>query len=47
MSGLIIITGIGGFFKGAFQGIAGLVIKPVTGAIDAASKTAEGLKSTA
>ena len=29
------------------KGIAGLVVKPVVGAIDLASKTAEGLKNTA
>lgn len=33
--------------KGITKGIAGLVIKPITGVIDAASKTAEGIKNTA
>lgn len=28
-----------GFFKGTAQGLAGLVVKPVTGVIDFASKT--------
>ena len=36
-----------GFLKGTMQGIAGLVIKPVTGVIQATSKTAEGIKNTA
>lgn len=36
-----------GFFKGAAQGLTGLVVKPVTGVIDFASKTTEGLKNTA
>ncbi len=34
-----------GFFKGAAKGLAGLVIKPVTGIIDFASKTTEGIKN--
>jgi vacuolar protein sorting-associated protein 13A/C len=36
-----------GFIKGAAQGVAGLVVKPMTGMIDFASKTTEGLKNTA
>ena len=36
-----------GFFKGTWQGLSGLVIKPVAGVFDAASKTAEGIKNTA
>lgn len=39
--------GIKGFFKGTFQGISGLIVKPVSGLLDAASKTAEGIKNTA
>lgn len=39
--------GFKGFIKGTWQGISGLVIKPVAGILDAASKTAEGIKSTA
>ena len=39
--------GIKGFLKGAFQGVTGLIIKPVTGVLDAASNTAEGIKNTA
>jgi vacuolar protein sorting-associated protein 13A/C len=39
--------GFTGFFKGTAQGIAGLVIKPVTGVLDATSKTAEGIKNQA
>lgn len=31
---------------GAAKGIGGLVIKPISGVIDAASKTAEGIKNT-
>jgi vacuolar protein sorting-associated protein 13A/C len=33
--------------KGTYQGIVGLVVKPVAGVLDAASKTAEGIKNTA
>ncbi len=36
-----------GLVKGITKGIAGLVFKPITGVIDAASKTAEGIKNTA
>lgn len=36
-----------GFVKGAAKGLAGLVIKPVTGIIDFASKTTEGIKNNA
>jgi vacuolar protein sorting-associated protein 13A/C len=39
--------GVGGFFKGALKGFAGLVVKPVVGVIDLTSKTAEGIKNTA
>ena len=39
--------GVKGFFKGTWQGISGLIIKPVAGVLDFASKTAEGIKSTA
>jgi len=39
--------GLKGFFKGTFQGISGLIVKPVSGLLDAASKTAEGIKNTA
>jgi vacuolar protein sorting-associated protein 13A/C len=38
--------GVGGFFLGSLKGIAGLVVKPVSGVIDAASITAEGIKNT-
>lgn len=38
--------GIKGFFKGTVQGVTGLVIKPVAGILDAAAKTAEGIKNT-
>ncbi|EAR98083.2 amine-terminal region of chorein, A TM vesicle-mediated sorter (macronuclear) [Tetrahymena thermophila SB210] len=36
-----------GLLKGFTKGFAGLVFKPITGVIDAASKTAEGIKNTA
>ena len=36
-----------GFVKGAAKGLAGLVVKPVTGIIDFASKTTEGIKNNA
>lgn len=39
--------GVVGFFKGAAKGVTGLVVKPVTGVVDFASKTTEGLKNTA
>ena len=39
--------GVGGLLLGSFQGIAGLLVKPVAGVIDATSKTAEGIKNTA
>jgi len=39
--------GMLGFLKGTVQGITGLVVKPVTGVLDAASNTAEGIKNTA
>jgi len=31
---------------GAVKGVGGLVIKPLSGVIDAASKTCEGIKNT-
>ena len=40
------IIGAGGLFKGIGQGLVGLVVKPVTGAFDLVSKTAEGVKNT-
>jgi len=39
--------GASGFFKGTLKGVTGLVTKPVAGVLDAASKTAEGIKNTA
>eukprot|EP01016_Furgasonia_blochmanni_P028936 TRINITY_DN3047_c0_g1_i13.p1 TRINITY_DN3047_c0_g1~~TRINITY_DN3047_c0_g1_i13.p1 ORF type:complete len:476 (-),score=92.45 TRINITY_DN3047_c0_g1_i13:1633-3060(-) len=38
--------GVLGFCKGALRGLAGLVIKPVTGLLDATTKTAAGLNNT-
>jgi vacuolar protein sorting-associated protein 13A/C len=35
-----------GFLRGTYQGLSGAVIKPVTGILDFASKTTEGLKNT-
>lgn len=35
-----------GFFKGVGKGLMGAVFKPVTGVMDLASKTAEGIKNT-
>lgn len=39
--------GFKGFLRGALKGFSGLFTKPVIGALDAASKTAEGIKNTA
>jgi vacuolar protein sorting-associated protein 13A/C len=39
--------GAAGILKGSTIGVAGVVIKPLTGVFDAASKTAEGLTNTA
>lgn len=39
--------GVKGFLKGTYMGVTGLIIKPVSGVLDAASKTAEGIKNTA
>lgn len=36
-----------GMLKGGMRGLTGLVVKPVAGMLDAASKTAEGVKNTA
>ena len=38
--------GASGFFKGIGQGLAGLVLKPVNGVIDLATKSTEGIKNT-
>lgn len=39
-------AGVIGFIKGTALGLSGLVIKPVSGVLDAASKTAEGISNT-
>jgi len=39
--------GMHGLLKGTMEGMTGLVVNPVTGVLDAASKTAEGVKNTA
>ena len=36
-----------GFIKGTAKGVAGLVIKPVTGILDMTVKTSEGFKNSA
>jgi len=33
--------------KGTYQGISGLVVKPISGTLDLISKTTEGIKNTA
>jgi len=38
--------GCKGLARGTYQGVSGLVIKPVAGVLDATSKTAEGVKNT-
>lgn len=38
--------GLRGFGSGIYQGISGLLIKPISGTLDLASKTAEGFKNT-
>jgi hypothetical protein len=35
-----------GFFKGAAQGFAGIVVKPISGTLDFISITSEGIKNT-
>ena len=35
-----------GFCKGTFFGVTGLVTKPISGTLDAASKMAQGVKNT-
>lgn len=39
--------GVKGFFKGTYKGVSGLVVKPISGALDFFSKTSEGIKNTA
>lgn len=39
--------GVKGFVKGAAKGVAGLLVKPVTGVLDASAKTAESITNTA
>jgi vacuolar protein sorting-associated protein 13A/C len=39
--------GVVGFMKGTYKGVSGLVLKPVSGALDFFSKTSEGIKNTA
>lgn len=38
--------GFKGFFKGTAKGVAGLVVKPMSGALDLISLTSEGIKNT-
>lgn len=37
--------GITGFLSGSAKGVVGLIVKPVTGVLDGASKTMEGMKN--
>lgn len=39
--------GVLGFFRGTAQGLTGVIIKPVTGILDFAANTTEGIKNTA
>jgi vacuolar protein sorting-associated protein 13A/C len=39
--------GVKGFFVGTYKGMSGLVVKPLSGALDFFSKTSEGIKNTA
>jgi vacuolar protein sorting-associated protein 13A/C len=36
-----------GFFRGTAQGLVGIIVKPVTGVLDFAADTTEGIKNTA
>ena len=38
--------GVVGFMKGTYKGVSGLVVKPISGALDFFSKTSEGIKNT-
>lgn len=38
------LAGFGGFFKGVGQGLVGVVVKPVSGVVDFASGTLDGVK---
>jgi len=38
-------SGVKGFFIGMYQGITGLVVKPITGTLDGASRAAEGVRN--
>jgi len=38
--------GVKGFFLGSYRGLAGLVVKPVSGTLDLFAKTSEGIKNT-
>lgn len=40
-------TGFTGFLKGSYMALSGVVVKPMIGLLDAASKTAEGFKNMA
>lgn len=37
--------GAKGLFKGLYSGTTGIIVKPVTGILDATSKAAEGIKN--
>lgn len=40
-------AGTFGFFSGVYQGVAGIVCKPISGGLDLIAKTMEGFKNTA
>jgi vacuolar protein sorting-associated protein 13A/C len=40
-------NGVIGLFKGTGKGLAGLIIKPIAGVLDATAKTAEGISKSA
>ena len=37
--------GVSGFLKGTLKGVSGVIIKPISGVLDATAKTAEALTS--
>jgi vacuolar protein sorting-associated protein 13A/C len=37
--------GFNGFMKGTFRGVSGLILMPLSGAIDFVSMTSEGIKN--
>lgn len=39
--------GMMGFMSGSYKGVSGLIVKPLSGALDFFSKTSEGIKAAA